>query len=396
MQATLSIPEAPAPQFSIRQARGIVGDLFTPKRWIYWTDFLLSIGFGATLFAAVENSHRPGRLVDILCQAAGWDATGRYGLIAAMFFVHCLLFYRAALFTHELVHLRRGAVPGFSVIWNLACGIPFLMPSFLYHTHVHHHLRKHYATDGDGEYLPLAAGPTREIIAYLAQSLIIPILAVVRFGLLTPIAWLSPGIRRMVQQRASSMIIDPTYVRPVPTPKQLRLWRVQEAACLAFIVGAAAALMTGLLPWTWLIHAYLTGVTIITLNAVRTLGAHRYRHGGAETTFLEQLLDSVNYPRRPWLNELWAPVGLRYHALHHLFPLLPYHALGEAHRRLMAGLPDDSPYRQTVAEGLPSVLAELWRDARRGRVSPAALPGRPSRPPSPAATASDPPGGREI
>ena len=32
---------------------------------------------------------------------------------------------------------------------------------------------------------------------------------------------------------------------------------------------------------------------------------------------------SVNYPQRAWLSELWAPVGLRYHALHHLQPGLP-------------------------------------------------------------------------
>jgi hypothetical protein len=36
------------------------------------------------------------------------------------------------------------------------------------------------------------------------------------------------------------------------------------------------------------------------------------------------------------------PLGLRYHALHHLFPSLPYHALGTAHRRLIVALPPDS------------------------------------------------------
>ncbi len=38
------------------------------------------------------------------------------------------------------------------------------------------------------------------------------------------------------------------------------------------------------------------------------------------------------------------PVGLRYHALHHLFPFLPYHNLGKAHARLIARLPAGSPY----------------------------------------------------
>jgi fatty acid desaturase len=61
-----------------------------------------------------------------------------------------------------------------------------------------------------------------------------------------------------------------------------------------------------------------------------------------------------------WTAELWAPVGLRYHALHHLFPSLPYHNLGKAHRRLMRELPADSPYRQTESPHLWASLRLLW------------------------------------
>jgi fatty acid desaturase len=132
-------------------------------------------------------------------------------------------------------------------------------------------------------------------------------------------------------------------------------------------VAVALLLAFQKLHWTWLIHAYLTGVAVITLNAVRTLGAHRYVYTGEELTFLQQLLDSLTYPTRPWLNELWAPVGLRFHALHHLFPSLPYHALGRAHRRLMAHLPADSAYRHTIAPGLWPVLRDLWRNARESQ-----------------------------
>ena len=42
-----------------------------------------------------------------------------------------------------------------------------------------------------------------------------------------------------------------------------------------------------------------------------------------ELTFVEQLLDSVNYPGRALLYVPIMPVGLRYHALHHLFPTMP-------------------------------------------------------------------------
>jgi fatty acid desaturase len=88
-------------------------------------------------------------------------------------------------------------------------------------------------------------------------------------------------------------------------------------------------------------------------------------------TFVEQLLDSVNYPRVTPFSLMWAPVGLRYHALHHLFPSLPYHNLGKAHRRLMAELPADSPYRLTESPSLWASLVQLWRVSRNaGKVTP--------------------------
>jgi fatty acid desaturase len=100
------------------------------------------------------------------------------------------------------------------------------------------------------------------------------------------------------------------------------------------------------------------------LNALRTLGAHRYLHAHEEMTFVEQLLDSINYPRHPLIAGLWAPIGLRFHALHHLCPSLPYHNLAKAHQKLMAELPADSPYRQTESPGLWVSIADLWRRSR--------------------------------
>src|SRR5215475_11981315 len=87
------------------------------------------------------------------------------------------------------------------------------------------------------------------------------------------------------------------------------------------------------------------------LNWVRNLAAHRYANTGGEMTFVEQVEESVNIVRNSLVTLLLFPVGLRYHGLHHLFPSLPYHALGKAHRRLMNALPEDSPYRRTCCPG---------------------------------------------
>ena len=71
------------------------------------------------------------------------------------------------------------------------------------------------------------------------------------------------------------------------------------------------------------------------LNTVRVLGAHEYDSEGAIPSRHGQLSDSIDTPGGPW-TELWAPVGLRYHALHHYFPGIPYHNLGAAYRRIVA------------------------------------------------------------
>jgi len=338
--------------FSIAEARRIVQDLFKPKPLIYWTDFLLSLGIAAAAFFGSRL------LIRFSDDWLAWSP-----LIAVLTVVTIIAVYRAALFTHELTHLPKAGFGRFRMAWDAMFGVPMLMPSFLYHIHLAHHMRRHYGTSEDGEYLPWANSPRRQMIWYLAQSLFIPALAVLRFGLLTPLSWISPRFRRWLIQRASSMVIDASYIRPMPTAEELKRWRLQEVGCCLMVWGGVIVASTGLILLSIFAHAYLIAVGVVLLNAIRTLGAHRYRFHGEEVTFVDQLLDSVNYPNRPWLGELWAPVGLRFHALHHLFPSMPYHALPAAHRRLMAELPADSPYRDTVSPSLWQSLRTLWREA---------------------------------
>ncbi|QEG33563.1 fatty acid desaturase family protein [Bythopirellula goksoeyrii] len=348
-------------EFSLSEARRIVGEYFTPNPWIYWPDFLVSWIVAMASFQVVD-------FPELITTNVAWHWPVR--IVA--FVISSLLIYRCSLFIHELVHIRAGEFTAFRFVWNLLCGIPFLIPTFVYYTHLDHHRRKHYGTKEDGEYIPLARLPAWQILFYLSQIFVIPVVAVFRFGVLTPLTWISPTLRKWVHRHASSMIMDPTYIRPLPTNKTLRTIRFQEVLVFLFIwlvavrmVWAGGLLFEETLPPSFLLHAYLTGVFVLAINALRTLGAHRWTHlGEHEMTFVEQMLDSVNYPKHPFTGGLWAPIGLRYHALHHIFPTMPYHALAEAHRRLIRDLPADSPYRHCQAESLHEVLGTLWRRAR--------------------------------
>lgn len=326
------------------EARPTVADLFAPNPFIYWADFLGSLGIGMILFGLVRRFPLASPQ-QLLC-----------------FVISSLLYYRAVTFTHELAHLRRGSFKWFRVAWNLLCGIPFLLPSFMYYTHLDHHRKTHYGTERDGRYLPFRHRPRWWIVAYLLACLVVPLLGVARFLVLAPLGWLYPRLGDWAYRRASSMVIRPDYVRRSATPEQMSIVRLQEAACFFWCLGLLIVPPLVLHRWAvpFAIQAYLTAVFIVLVNSLRTLGSHRWTNADKEMTFQEQVLDSLNYPHRPWITELWGPVGMRFHALHHLFPALPYHALPAAHRRLMAHFPADSPYRSTVRISLLGTIAELW------------------------------------
>jgi fatty acid desaturase len=132
--------------------------------------------------------------------------------------------------------------------------------------------------------------------------------------------------------------------------------------------------------WAWFLLGWsathdwrplLIGIAVIALGAVlnqaRTLVAHLWENEGETMTVTGQYLDSVNVPPPGWVTVLWAPVGLRYHALHHLLPSVPYHALGEAHRRLTAELGKGSTYSRSSYAGLFPLLGRLVRSTMAAR-----------------------------
>lgn len=344
-------------QFSIREAKGFIKDLANPSPTIYWADFLASVLLGHIAFGLTA---RLGTFeLDWLESPVLF-----WAMRAALFAVTAIFYMRAIMFIHELVHLPNKGFTGFRTAWNLLCGIPLLVPSFLYYPHVDHHRRKHYGTDKDGEYLHLSHEHPASTFLFVAAAAIVPLAAVIRFGIMTPVAWAFPSFQNWMERHASSMIIDIFYIRGDFGPEARRNMRLQELACFAWCVGFFTFWISGVMVPTTPFVAYLLAVTLVAMNNIRTLGAHRWVGDGQELSFEDQLLDSVNYPYRPWITELWGPVGTRYHALHHLFPSLPYHNLGKAHRRLMAGLPADSIYRQTERVSLTGAIVELLKRAQ--------------------------------
>lgn len=236
-------------------ARASIGDLFQRCPSFCWAD-LLSSACGAWLAATVPF------------RAAPWSPVQLVALPASPF-----LSCRARTFSREIVHMPMSRMTWVERAWNLRLGTALLEPWMIHRKHTEHHEHEQSATPGDGENLPHASSPIRETIEYLAQSPLLPLCMLLRFGVATPVARLQPKLRERVSTNLSAAV--------------------------------------------------------------------------------SKLHCRERFPRR----------DRRYRALHRILPALPYAAMGEAHRRLMAGLQADSPHRGTCRESFLAVVRETWQSA---------------------------------
>lgn len=339
----------------LRAAAELTRELGKASGPIYWSDMLGSalVGYAALAGAIISDTV--------------W-VTVPLAVIAT------LALYRALLFIHELTHLHRDALPGFRTTWNLLVGIPMLTPSFMYEDgHTIHHSRKRYGTAEDPEYLPLALMKPWSLPLFLLIALLAPPALVVRYGILAPLGLLIPPLRRLNWARFSTLAINPDFRRRSADPENKRRFVLLETGAALWAVVLIGSLFA--FGWRPLAVAIAVFSAVAVLNQLRTLVAHLWENEGEPMSVTAQYLDTVNVPPPGLLAALWAPVGLRYHALHHLLPSLPYHALGEAHRRLAGHEAARGTYNRAHYRGMTALVGRIAASTMRARRSQALAPG---------------------
>lgn len=304
--------------------------LTKPNPWLYWTDLL---GTALCCYGLMY-----------ICMRTSWSDPMKW-----LSFLTCgFLVNRGLYFMHEVLHQGR-LIKGFETAQNLLFGFLFKLPSYIHAPHHHHHRSTTYGTQADPEYDDAFIGKSAGLYCgTVFVSLLFPVLLTFRFGIL-PLFYpvMKHEWRLKIYQRASTFALNPNYLRPLPTPEETKSWLWQDGmSCVYHLIGLSVLSLENYLVLN------LFSSMFFFCNFFRTLVAHKYSASG-DKTIEAQVKDSISIPNS-LTDFFWAPVGLKYHGLHHYFPTIPYHNLKKAHETLMQE--GDALYRLCLEENFHTAL----------------------------------------
>lgn len=335
----------------ISQARQAIRDadedLFRVSPWRYWVDFLVSL---VAAYAAGS--------IYLLARPWSWEQVIAFPI--AVFWL-----YRLGSLVHEVCHLGQHEMPLFKAAWNLFVGVVTLTPSpFFTRHHRDHHSRRFYGTPEDPEYVAnvMRGGDAMSLATYAGCILLFPLVVFLRF-LLVPLTFLHPRLREWTLRRASSFTLNTRYERRVTAADRRAIVAV-EWLCFLRALLIPVLVIAGASHWSRIPMLYSLAVATFLLNQLRQLADHHFAGDGSQVDLEDHITDSCNFTSHDPLTLLFFPFSIRFHALHHLFPSMPYHNLARAHALLMATLPSDSPYLRLDQPG-------WWSVAKRTLLGPA-------------------------
>ncbi|WP_419172451.1 fatty acid desaturase family protein [Halobacteriovorax sp.] len=272
--------------------------------------------------------------------------------LLAIFFI-----YRGTLLVHEVSHIAK-KIKGYRLAFNLLFGWPNAYPVYLGDAHLFHHGKRTYGTTRDPEYKYISSFDFLTLLRPFFSSLLLPFIQIIRFGIY-PLSYLflNKEQRIWTYQNISTLAFSMDYKRPYRKEEEISRMIRNDLMCMLYKFVIGCAIYLSILPfeiiWVW----YSVVVISSTLNMYRALFNHLYTNESLTPMGWEDhLLDTVTIESGPSSFFIFVN-GLNYHAIHHLFPELPYTNLAKAHRELMQKLPDDHIYKHNTFSSIFDVLA---------------------------------------
>ena len=136
----------------------------------------------------------------------------------------------------------------------------------------------------------------------------------------------------------------------VPSSEWAKLVRVARVSTAIYAATIALAL------WTWsLLPLMLIGLPSL-YGAWHYIMCGLLQHGGLADNVIDHRLNSRTVLMNPISRFIYW--NMNYHVEHHLFPMVPYHALPRLHDAIKHDLPAPNP-------SIPAAFAEMWPALRR-------------------------------
>lgn len=251
--------------------------------------------------------------------------------------------HRLVAFVHELCHRRNNErLQRFRLLWDLTVGAIILFPTArFFRSHLVHHRLGIFGTRDDPQYILLRSNPSHFILVIVIAPLLLPFFLFVP-ALSTALfpgkleTWWDDHLRSKGLPISHSEVLEP-YQNEVT-------WLSRYSIVLWIIY---AMVLPSTLP---LFYAVLVGMWY--LITTRMPFEHRLRaHQQQPSTRHDQIVDSftIESPTAALLQ----PLGMRYHAAHHMYPGVPYHNLPELHRTLKR---DNAAYRESMASFFSAMM----------------------------------------
>ncbi len=287
---------------------------FKINKTLFWADFLISLSlFYLSYAVSVIYWGQPLGIVSIIVVA--------------------LTLYRVGSLLHDLSHHSskfKNLIRLYEWTFGYVVGLTYLS----YTTHSSHHGIKTYGTNDDPEYSIVIQDLKKGVLISLATGVVAPLFLTVRYSIVALLMpFLPRSFQKVIFKYVSFQGFNHNFKRKWVKEEEVSQMAWREFPAGIMRTSVIVLIFLNMIPVS-ILYVYFISVSMaMALNMFRAVLAHHYGSENLSLDFSGQVQDSVNI-EGGILMELFAPAGLQYHALHHLFGNIPGHNLRAAHKKM--------------------------------------------------------------